>query len=330
METSDNSRELNSNPSISSAADTPASRSVRPESAAEPTTPGIFGRSSPDFFAYLDPDTCCWKTSQATFLSGLEMFSETWPDSGTMRNGRAYALRTSGPAISGSGCSSLDTWPTAVANDDNKTPEAHLRMKQRMGERDGTGANRTAITSLQVKVQTWPIARSEDSESAGNHPGAMDSLTGATRNWATPRADDRGKVGMGKMTDTARVERESGETFALSLTDQAHLWQTPAMDSFRSRGGDRKDEMGLDQQARMFPTPTMSDATRGNFASKEKRTKGGRGKQLADQSCIFRASPPAPPIPDGQPSCESGQSSRRLSPRFVEWLLGLPIGWTEL
>lgn len=40
--------------------------------------------------------------------------------------------------------------PTPVANDDNKTPEAHLRMKQRMGERDGTGANRTAITSLQV------------------------------------------------------------------------------------------------------------------------------------------------------------------------------------
>lgn len=44
-------------------------------------------------------------------------------------------------------------WPTPAANDDNKTPEAHLRMKKRMGERDGTNANRTAITSLQVKVQ---------------------------------------------------------------------------------------------------------------------------------------------------------------------------------
>src|SRR5271166_6485360 len=29
----------------------------------------------------------------------------------------------------------------------------------------------------------WPTARSEDSESCGNHPGATDSLTGATRNW---------------------------------------------------------------------------------------------------------------------------------------------------
>ena len=53
-------------------------------------------------------------------------------------------------------------WPTPVAND-NKTPEAPLAMKQRMGERDGTGANRTAITSLQVMAKyagwTTPSAR---------------------------------------------------------------------------------------------------------------------------------------------------------------------------
>jgi hypothetical protein len=48
----------------------------------------------------------------------------------------------------------LAPWPPPVANDDNKTPEAHLAMKQRMGERDGTGANRTQITSLQVRAKT--------------------------------------------------------------------------------------------------------------------------------------------------------------------------------
>ena len=44
----------------------------------------------------------------------------------------------------------LAGWPTPVANDDNKTPEAHLAMKMRMGLRDGSNSNRTAITSLQV------------------------------------------------------------------------------------------------------------------------------------------------------------------------------------
>lgn len=44
-------------------------------------------------------------------------------------------------------------WPTPVANNDNKSPGAHLAMKQRMGVRDGTGSNRTAITSLQVMAK---------------------------------------------------------------------------------------------------------------------------------------------------------------------------------
>ena len=48
----------------------------------------------------------------------------------------------------------LAAWPTPTANDDNKSVEAHLAMKKRMGERDGTGANRTAITSLQVMAKT--------------------------------------------------------------------------------------------------------------------------------------------------------------------------------
>jgi hypothetical protein len=38
--------------------------------------------------------------------------------------------------------------PTPVANDDNKSPEAHLAMKRRLSEADGS--NRTQITSLQV------------------------------------------------------------------------------------------------------------------------------------------------------------------------------------
>jgi len=44
-------------------------------------------------------------------------------------------------------------WPTPVSNDDNKTPQAHLAMKKRMGERDGSNANRTVITSLQVMAK---------------------------------------------------------------------------------------------------------------------------------------------------------------------------------
>lgn len=50
-------------------------------------------------------------------------------------------------------------WPTPTAQPDGKTPEAHLTMKKRMGERDGTGADRTAITDLQVMAKTAGPAR---------------------------------------------------------------------------------------------------------------------------------------------------------------------------
>ena len=350
METSSNLPGMNSNPSISSAEAIPASRSVKPESAAENPTLGIFGRSSPDYFAYLDPDTCCWKTSQATLALASDLFSETWPDSGTMRNGRVYALRTSGRVTSGSGCS---LWPTA------KTQEPHRRL---------TGGKNLSLTTgeeYQVGLEQmaeqvwnrWPSPHSEDSESAGNHPGAVDSLTGATRNWPTANAHDAtGARGKGfeltdrhysphdlvAATDTWRTpdapgtggprnrqgSRDAGHQ--ITIAEQAELWQTQATDSFRSRGGDRKDEMGLDQQARMFPTKEKwTTPTAGNACGDNKAREGG--SSLTDDATTFHPSPPAPQIPDGPPSCESGQTSRRrLNPRFVEWLLGFPISWTEV
>ena len=73
--------------------------------------------------------------------------------------------------------------------------------------------------------------------------------------WLTPCGmtgiDKTGKAGAG------------GELFM-----QATRWQTPATDSFRPRGGDRKDEMGLDQQVRRWPTATAKDGdSAGNRSS---------------------------------------------------------------
>lgn len=69
---------------------------------------------------------------------------------------------------------------------------------------------------------SWPTARANDSESCGNHSG--------------PKA-------------------HKGD----SLTGVTKDWQTPAADSFRTRGGDRKDEPGLTNQAKDWRTPNTRD-----------------------------------------------------------------------
>lgn len=391
---------------------THASRSAKPESAAGSPIPAIFGPSSPASFAYFDPASSCWKTYQATFLSGLEQFSETWPDSGTMRSGCVYERQISARPTCESG--SL-LWPTAQAHDAQgaKTPEQVEAMRAK-----GHG-----VSNLNESAARWPTARSEDSESYGNHPGASDSLTGVSRNWSTPRTITGGGESAERKKELGRENSGGGDLQAQvdtwltphgmfgtdhtgktgrggEFAKQANQWQTPATDSFRSRGGDRVDEMGLDQQARFFPTPQSRDwksgdaseatanknarplneiaerwntphAPRANDSNNSESTYlGGQVASLQDLA-----------IPDGPPLSAQGQTLRRqsqpihrqgtlrelvrknalsvsqgagadnyesnsplksnwlslreshgrnrLSPRFVEWLMGVPMGHTE-
>jgi hypothetical protein len=369
METLPNSADRNSNPSISSAGATPASHLATPESGPGLPTLGIFGQSSPDCFAYLDPDTHCWKTSQANFLSDLETFSETWPNSGTMRNGRACALQTLAPATCESGCLLWPTpdcgqgespnlrpsriatgrtteylgrtvamlpatWPTATKGDGESGQTRPNPNRQGGAEHEslriaascwptaradclGTRKPGTGGKILAEEARNWPTARQEDGESCGNHPGATDSLTGATAKWATPAVPNGGR------TSNTSNYREDGSKQQVDLGAQVSLWQTPATDSFRSRGGDRKDEQGLDQQARFWPTISVNEIPR------------LKRDTITDRVSDWDASLPAPQIPDGPASCETSlglrpPSKRRLSPVFVEFLMGFPLFWTEL
>lgn len=90
------------------------------------------------------PSAVMWPTPKGS-PSGPDFARTNRPESG------GDDLATS---VARGGTPTRQTWPTPTANDDNKSPEAHLRMKQRMGERDGTHANRTAITSLQVRIKS--------------------------------------------------------------------------------------------------------------------------------------------------------------------------------
>lgn len=159
------------------------------------------------------------------------------------------------------------------------------------------------------ECSSWPTARAEDSECCENHPGAQDSLGGATRNWTSPNARDADKW-HNRSADEGKQQNLSGQTHhwktphamgnldasgKIQLANQAveELWQTPQVDSFRSRGGDRKDEMGLDQQARrQFPSPAGRDYRSPNARSFQERGGADEGRTASEfHRALF---PPGP------------------------------------
>ena len=79
------------------------------------------GLSLQGSYASYDPDTRLWRTYQGSLFGGLEMFSGTWPNSGTMRNGAVYQRPQWVPPISESE-SSLWPTPTATSNGPGKDP----------------------------------------------------------------------------------------------------------------------------------------------------------------------------------------------------------------
>lgn len=145
----------------------------------------------------------------------------------------------------------------------------------------------------------------------------------------------------------------AGTGYGPNLRQVAELqWQTSGTDSFRSRGGDRKDEMGLDQQARFWATPTTQDGKNTAGPSQYDRnslplnvqsvmwstpqahdTRGWNPTtdyQHLPNAAIGFTHPPATTTPDGPSSSPNGQTSpRRLNCRFAEMLMGWPPGWTN-
>lgn len=327
MATFENSQDASLSPLTCSAEDSPARISPRPGNApASKALALAYGLSSPAWLGFFDPDTFLLKTSQACLIDGqCRELSENWPDSGMWESGDAFELQTSEPPTLENESSS---WRTADQTENARWPTPNVPN----GGRTSNATDRRADGSkrqidLGALAMRWPTPRREDGESCGNHP----------MNGEGPNSHNQ-------------ISGQWRDAMDRALTQ--NCWQTPGTDSFRSRGGDRKDEQGLDQQARMFwQTPQARDHKSGESKADYGNTRPlneqvatwptpqacspnslrGEGQDdLQDAVTVFPHSPPAPPIQDGEISSESAPSlPRRLNPQFVEWLQGFPIGWTR-
>ena len=158
--------------------------------------------------------------------------------------------------------------------------------------------------SLDTLARLWPTPRAEDAESCGNHPGRQDSLNATARIWPTPQAHD---AHQGSEKHATRPSPLGGQR---NLTDEIHLWPTRNVPNGN----------GLETEAKRWRTPTA--AIRRGPVDPEARKARGHMINLQDQAVLGFGR---------QDRTKTGAESKRvLNPRFVEWLMGFPFGWTEL
>jgi hypothetical protein len=216
---------------------------------------------------------------------------------------------------------------------------------------------------------SWPTPRSSPNENRTTHHAPSHGVThgktlaGEAAMWPTPNVPNGGRVLSSEIT-LAKGATEQGKR-QVGLENVARIWPTPtgsvaqdgeSPETWLARREKLKEThqngngcgTPLTSAAVMWPNsadaakpaqwalPTARDWKDGACQTAKVPTNGLLGRQSA------RFSLPAPTTsPDGNESSPPGPTSnllserdyakirRMLNPRFVEWLMGWPVAWTD-
>jgi len=147
--------------------------------------------------------------------------------------------------------------------------------------------------------------------------------------WRTPSAQEPGVTperlegGLGHRN----YDKKTGRLAQVGLTQQVQLenWPTPTAHDGRRPGSDATSTQGanLKREGESWATPTTRDHKDGANPSALAPTNGLLGRQAPRTAMLG---------PESSQSDQTSppQSAKRLNPRFVEWLMGFPTGWTDL
>lgn len=141
------------------------------------------------------------------------------------------------------------------------------------------------------------------------HTGGID-LEGAVELWQTPNVPNGGRVNPPTMTDTGIMP--DGSKRQVGLEDQVRRLErtqfpTPAARDYRSESGGAATLSHFNRPA----GPSLPAMIEHSFRPDQPTEMHGETSSQPDQT----SHPPSAP--------------KRLNPKFVEWLQGLPEGWTS-
>lgn len=283
----------------------PASRTRSPASAPEPTTNAGSGPQSPESFATLVRGLWCWRTSEDFFQAAeWVQYSQTFPTSGSMRNGRCWERERWAPRTGGSGSLS-SAWPTARAEDSES-------CGNHPGATDGlTGATAEWYTPEALNQEGYQVVNGKRYPRLG-----AQAQTAMGENWLTPHGmsgmDHTGKAGAGGEF-AAMVERWPTPTAVERVRDEETMQKCA---DFRKRNANQNTvPLYLGEVAQNWPTPCAQDDNKSPEAYRTmRREKLGRTGAAGETISSLQVLVQTWPTPDLQ---DTHHGSRGASPERI-------------
>jgi hypothetical protein len=239
------------------------------------------------------------------------MSSETWKKEVTVQRGEYSARLKQVRHINEK--ESL-SWPTATVADIRDGQYLRKRTKQWMAKGKVKGINLTHATENEEcrelykkrADKNWPTPTSTEISGTNPKTGKGEGLSKKVKNWATPNTMDymeqRSEEALRKQATTTR----KGRTNPSNLREQVN---PKAVEIYKEKS---------------WPTPEV------HTVEKYSLQKDGQKKTQRSKNLVAMAIKGELGLSDQEKSSTSGKSQGRLNPNWVEQLMGLPLGWTQL
>ena len=278
--------------------DTRASRFQQQDSEREPMTQDIYGPTSLITSDQLDLFSASLKTSRDTYRLDSPQSLATWKKMVTEQRGE-YSQRVKSAHLIREKESISWATPNTMDHLPQRSEEALVR--QATTQRKG----RTRPSNLREQVNPTAVAIYQEPQT-----------------WATPRTTDAQGAG--------RPLNEKGQRITLSdptkiyggnLSDQVRHWPTVRVSSANGasqkelQAGNPKRRLETEVLLHPWPTPSAHEARLG-YQDRSDTTKKGTQESLL--TVVVNTA-------GGRSECPG-----HLNPDWVEWLMGVPTGWTEL
>ena len=121
------------------------------------------GEKWPASFTKYDPDSCLWKTHQCSLLGDLELYSETWPQWGLMRNGECWEQQMSAHLTNETEFGLSGKWPIPDANCGMRGTQENWTPKRKSGHLAQYTINQAVRDAERIK---WGTPKVQDSRHA--------------------------------------------------------------------------------------------------------------------------------------------------------------------